>query len=246
MSLKLNSPEQLEFYEELKKESKLVDFYSENHKAIIESYGDDWLKELDEEHGPVYRNHMLMAQVIRWPEEQFKKLLTLFPSLKKQYESDRGHPSILFINLAENKILWAGLGRKNNTFIIDSETNESVKPKYQEVMPTEYLKNFYKLDHHRFVADALEYLETFATSHYEWACFEDEEDIQALLELEPDKDGQYRFEYEDEDDEGHSKEELEGMLEEMERLDMYMDDAKDFYLQFFPKMEFYELSPGNF
>lgn len=153
---------------------------------------------------------------------------------------------MLFINLSANKILWAGLGRKNNTFFIDSETNESVKPGFQEKMPTPYFANFFKLDHHRFMENALDYLETFATSHYEWACLENEDVIQDLLEGEPDKDGQFRFEYESEDDEGHSKEELEGMLEELKRLNMYINDARDFYARFFPDIEFYEISPGNF
>ena len=36
------------------------------------------------------------------------------------------------------------------------------------------------------------------------------------------------------------------MLEDMEKLQGYMDDAKDTFLQYFPDMEFYDLSPGDF
>lgn len=246
MSLKLNSPEQLEFYEELKKEGKLVDFYSENHKAIIENYGDDWLKELDEEHGPAYRNHMLMAQMLYWSDKQRGKLFDLFPSLKAQFLAGKHHPTILFFNLATQQILCVGLGRKNRSFYFDSETDGDVKPSHDDVTPTPYFKSFCELDHHRFIVDALEYLEAFGSSHYEWSCLQNEEDIRELLEEEPSDDGQYRFEDEDDDSDGHSKEELEEILEEIDRLNMYMDDAKNFFVRFFPDMEFYELSPGDF
>jgi hypothetical protein len=246
MSLKLNSPEQLAFYEELKQEGKLVDFYSENQQSIIESYGEDWLRELDEEYGPAYRNHLLMAHLIHWPAEQKNKLFELFPSLKGQFITGKHHPTILFFNLATQQILCVGLGRKNGSFYFDSETNEHVKSSYQEKMPTEYFEKLYKLDHHRFIADTLEYLDAFGSSHYEWSCFENEQDIRELLEKGPDEDGQFRFEGEDDDDDGHSKEELEEMLEEIDRLNMYMEDANNFFVRFFPDMEFYELSPGDF
>lgn len=246
MSLELNSPEQLAFYEELRQEGKLVDIYSENQQSIIDNYGEDWLKELDEEHGPAYRNHLLIAQVLYWSDEQMNKLFDLFPSLKAQFVSGKHHPTILFFNLATQQILCVGLGRKNGSFYFDSETNEHVKPGYQEKMPTEYFEKFYKLDHHWFMKQLLDDLEAFATSHYEWSCFPSEEEIYGLLENGPDDDGQYRLSYEESDDDGHSKEELEEMLEDMERLQGYMDDAKDTFLQFFPDMEFYELSPGDF
>lgn len=246
MSLKLNSPEQLAFYEELKQEGKLVDFYSENQQSIIENYGEDWLKELDEEHESAYRNHLLMAQMLYWSDVQKGKLFDLFPSLKAQFLDGKHHPSILFFNLATQQILCVGLGRKNTSFYFDSETDGDVKPSHNDVTPTSYFKSFCELDHHRFITDALEYLDAFGSSHYEWSCFENEEDIRELLEKGPDEDGQLRFEDENEDDDGHSKEELEEMLEEIDSLNMYMDDAKNFYVRFFPDMEFYELSPGNF
>jgi hypothetical protein len=246
MALTLDSLEQLAFYEELKKEGNLVDIYSENQQAMIENYGDDWLKELDEEHGSAYRNHLLMSQMLYWSEEKMAKLFKLFPSLKTQFLPENHHPTILFFNLSTQQILCVGLGRKNDTFYFDSETNASVKPGYQEVMPTAYFKSFYELDHHDFMVNALDYIEVFATSHYEWSCLENEEEILELLEEGPDEDGQYRFGDEDDSDEGHSSEELEDILEEIKKLNMYMDDAKDFYIRFFPEMQFYELSPGNF
>lgn len=246
MPLTLNSPEQLAFYEELKKEGKLADIYSENQHSIIENYGEDWLRELDEKHGPAYRNHLLVAQLLYWSDEQMNKLFNLFPSLKAQFIPGKHHPTILFFNLATQQILCVGLGRKNSSFYFDSETNEHVKPSYQEKMPTPYFDKFYKLDHHWFVNQLLNELEAFATSHYEWSCFPSEEEIYELLENGPNDDGQYRFSHEDSEDDGHSKEELEQMLEDMEKLQDYMDDAKDTFIQYFPNMEFYELSPGDF
>jgi len=232
MSLKLNSPEQLVFYEELKQAGKLVDFYSENQQSMIEDYDEDWLKDFDEEYGYAYRNHLLMAQMLDWSDEQMNKLFQLFPSLKAQFRAGVIHPKILFFNLATQQILCVGLGRKYSSFYIDSETNVDCNPNL----------NFNHLDYHGFIDDALNYLEDFSSSRNEWwGLPNNEEDIRSLLKEEPSDDGQYRFEDEGDDDEGHTKEDLEEMLEELDRLNMIMDQAKDFYVRFFPDMDFYEL-----
>jgi len=130
----------------------------------------------------------------------------------------------------------------NRRFYTDSETNSEGVRFFVDCNPTPLYLNFRDLDHHGFIEVALNYLKDFGSSCNEWDGLPKyEEEIRSLLEEEPSDDGQYRFEDEGDDDEGHTKENLEAMLEELDSLNMIMDQAKDFYVRFFPDMDFYEL-----
>lgn len=245
LSSQLNSAETIGLFEALKKDGLLVDVYSQEWFDTRDEDGDFprcLLSNLEGEYSPEYLNHLLIIYLDQYKDEYNDKLVSLFPCLNEILNEGYHKPDFLFINTNINKILCVGLGRKNRLFAIDGETNNPVNVFGLTNGDENFIDDFTKDDHLEVVSDLVNALDNLGTSFYEHDSLpSDSTELYNMIESDPDEDGFYHLEW---DDESYTKEQLEAFLAEHEQQLEVMRESENVIHIFFP--DAYEFNTGDY
>lgn len=245
LSSQLKSAEARELFEELKREKLLVDVYSQEWFDTRDEDGDFprcLLSNLEGEYSPEYLNHLLIIHLDQYKDEYNERLVSAIPCLSEVINESYHKPDFLFINLKLNKILCVGLGRKNQIFVIDGETNQSVNAFGITSGDEEFIHEFTKYDHLEVVSDLINALDSLGEAFFAFDSLPSNPDeIYGALQSEPDEEGYYHLEW---DDESYTKEDLEGFLAEQEQQLEIMKESENIIHIFFP--EAYEFNTGDY
>jgi hypothetical protein len=229
--------------------------------ALIDIYSDEWLsgqtqdsplspktiEKIHMEHGSWYRNHLLILFLSRAERSKIEQLLSLYPPLTQQIHAGIHKPCFLFINLATNQILCMGLGKDNRFFAIDAETNHDVdiyleKNPSKENEKSAYLRKFTRLDYCDVVlafANSLIELENEFVDDYNLASYDE---VYELMNSEPNEEGLYFFEKDEEREVGSTKEQLDEILEKLDSVESLKEQALSEISRFFPECDMKELT----
>lgn len=200
------------------------------------------LSSLEGEHNPQYLNHLLVIHLDEYNQNFIERVVTVFPCLAPVINDSIHKPDFLFVNLNINKILCIGLGRKNRLFAIDGETNSSVNVFDLTYGDQNYIDEFTLDDHFEIISDIVNALSNLGIAFFESDSVpSNETDLYQAIESEPDEDGYYHLEWDDED---YTKEELEEFLAEIERQEKIMKENEKIIHIFFP--DAYEFNTGDY
>ena len=212
------------------------------------------LKDLDDEYGPEYHHHLYFLFIDPYDKEahkNHKNICDVFPELSDLILTDKHLPNFIIINTKVEKILCIGLGRKNRIFIIDAKTKKSIDfDSANSTAPSgsrnaDYVAEFTKLDHDHLVEDLISNLDLTGSSFYEEDHMPiDNQDVAYELLDEPvNEDGKIVHE---DDGEEYTKEEIEEIIKEYDKL----HDDQDGYMKvinfFFPQCEPGDLNTGDY
>ena len=207
------------------------------------------LKDLDDEYGPEYHHHLYFLFIDPYDKEAHKNICDIFPELSDLILTDKHLPNFIIINTKVEKILCIGLGRKDRIFIIDAKTKKSIKFATANSTSSsgddDYVAEFTKLDHDNLVEDLINNLYLTGIGLSDWALIPlDNQDIAyELLDKPVNEDG--KIVYED-DGEEYTKEEIEDIIKEYDKLGNDQDGYMKVINFFFPQCEPGELGTGDY
>ncbi len=189
MDIHSGTEEATQLFNDLRKAGYLVDAYSHE---FLKSQDNDWeggtqlefVQAKDKALGTDCINHMLIIHLSDNCEiDTASKLAKIYPKMNWIADNTVHQPDFLFFNLATQKILCAGLGRKNRIFVYDAVDHKDMggNSSVMNDVDKENFKEFAKLDYAGFVDEFLETLEKLGDSNYflfhEWDGDEDSSDF---------------------------------------------------------------------
>jgi len=257
MKIKNGTPEAMALLDAFKKEGNLVDIYSseffsrqptydEDPEAPFFKDGMDYIDELesepDEDKKP--KNHLLFIFLDDSKQYLIEKLLNVYPTLRP-YFTNVHHPDFLILNLYTKQMLCVGFGRKNQLFIIDADSGNSIRYfNLHDEGSRKYLGRFSEHDAYDAIDDFLRALLELSQAMFDWdhLPFNDEL-IEIAIDEGPKSDGLY---YIDDDDQGYSLEELNDYLEQYEDANNREKEAMKVIRIFFPQQDWWELNTGDY
>jgi hypothetical protein len=238
------------FIEKYKKLGYLVDIYSKEYIASKES--DDFpktvedLMQLEKSFGSKHQGHLLTIYLGDENQELLKDMADLYEPFNICLNSEGRYggwshkPDFVFINLNTKEILCIGLGRKNRIFHFELHKYIS-SLNSQDKIDLNVSDEFAQLDYWSIVKNTLKEVEILGSNFFEHCNLRGNADV--YVEINND-DGLYYFEGEDED--GLTEEEVEELRAEYEKYDEWIDDSIRELREFFPMIEDWELSTGDF
>ena len=207
------------------------------------------LKDLDDEYGSEYHHHLYFLFIDPYDKEAHKNICDIFPELSDLILTDKHLPNFIIINTKVEKILCIGLGRKDRIFIIDAKTKKSIKFAASNSTSSsgddDYVAEFTKLDHDHLVEDLINNLDLTGSGLSDWAHMPlDNQDVAyELLDKPVNEDGKIAHE---DDGEEYTKEEIEDIIKEYDKLGNDQDGYMKVINFFFPQCEPRELGTGDY
>jgi hypothetical protein len=200
------------------------------------------LNNIEEEYDPKFHNHLLLIHLDEYKQDLVGKIVEIFPCLDEIINEGIHKPDFLFVNCNLGKILCVGLGRKNQLFAIDAETNDSVNVFDLTYGDESYLDEFTSDDHLEVVSDIVFALSNLGTAFYEHDSLpSNETELYQAIGSEPDENGYYHLDWDDED---YTKEQLEEFLAQTETQMEIMRENENIIHIFFP--DAYEFNTGDY
>jgi hypothetical protein len=241
-----------------KKEGNLTDVYSKEFFDRQPTYEEDpeapYYKngmghinelEMDLDENAKPKNHLLFIFIDEYKKELINKLLALYPLLIEKFDAHH-KPDFLILNLYTKQMLCVGFGRKNRIFAYD--------PAYPNHIDfygltgagdgRKYLDKFTEHDCYDTVGDFAQALATLSEAMFDWDHLpHNPEMLEIALDAGPKSDGLY---YVEDDEDGYTKEDLEGYIEEYADAQMREDEAMKIIRIFFPAHDWWELNTGDY
>ncbi len=246
LSTQLKSDAAKQLFADLKVNNLLVDVYSkewfDTRDENCNYFPKSLLGNIEDEYDPKFFNHLLVIHVDEYNQNFPQRIVQTFPCLSSLINEGIHKPDFLFVNINISKILCVGLGRKNQLFAIDAETNKSVNAFDLTHGDDAYIEEFTEDDHLEVVSDIVRALFDLGVAFFENDSIpSNETDLYQAIESEPDEEGFYHLEWDDED---YTKEQLEEFLEEKERQNEIMKESEEIIQLFFP--DAYEFNTGDY
>lgn len=244
----------LQFIEKYKKLGYIVDIYSDewvNAQDPDEYYAitpEDLIR-FDQDFGSEYRGHLLALYLGDSNPELRQELRNILKPFDDYCNIETSGwraltiPGLLFINLKTQEILCIGLGYKNRIYSFElGKYMHAHKNGLQITDAVNCSEDFYALDHHNVIKNALKTMEQLGDNYCEY----DHLPGNADLSVSPNEDdGLYYFDDFD-TDEGMTAEEIEELRSTYERYDEWIEDCEGDLRAFFPKLESWELNSGAY
>lgn len=191
------------------------------------------------------KNHLLFIYLESYKRELINKLLVLCPALVKHFDGLH-EPDFIILNLYTKQMLCVGFGRKNRIFAYD--------PMYEPFIDFfgltgsgdggKYLDRLMEHDCYEAVRDFAQALATLSEAMFDWDHLpHNPEMLEIALDDGAKSDGLY---YVEDDEDGYTKEDLEGYIEEYADCQIRGDAALKIIHVFFPECEWGELNTGDY
>ena len=124
MKFNENNSKSLALLEKLEKNGDLINIYSDNFLKRLQSNKD--IKVIKKNaNNPKIRNHLLFIFVNEYKKDIHEELKAIYPQLEKFF-CNQHLPDFILLNNNTKQMVCVGFGRKNQLFIIDSETDENI------------------------------------------------------------------------------------------------------------------------
>ena len=258
MKITKGTPQAMAFLDLLKKEGNLIDVYSQEFFDRQPTYDEDpgalfhktdmeYIEELEAEpsENAKPKNHLLFIFLDEYKRDLIDKLLALYPPLAKHFHGFH-KPDFIFLNLYTKQILCVGFGRKNRIFAYD--------PVYESHIDffgttgigdaRKYIAKFTEHDYYDLLADFAEALAQLSEAIFDWDHLpHNPEMLEIALDEGAKSDGLY---YVEDDEDGYTKEDLEGFIEQFADCQSRGDAALKVINAFFPQCEWGELNTGDY
>ena len=258
MKITKGTPQAMAFLDLLKKEGNLTDVYSqeffdrqptydEDPEAPFDKNGMEYIEELEADlsENVKPKNHLLFIFLDEYKRDLIDKLLAIYPSLVKHFDGLH-KPDFIILNLYTKQMLCVGFGRKNRIFAYD--------PMYEPLIDffgltgsgrdSKYLDRFMEHDCYEAVRDFAQALATLSEAMFDWDHLpHNPEMLEIALDEGAKSDGLY---YVEDDEDGYTKEDLEGYIEEYADAQRREDEAMKVIRIFFPAHDWWELNTGDY
>ena len=258
MKITKGTPQAIAFLDLLKKEGNLTDVYSqeffdrqptydEDPEAPFDKNGMEYIEELeaDPSENAKPKNHLLFIFLDEYKKDLIDKLLIICPSLVKNFDGLH-KPDFIILNLYTKQMLCVGFGRKNRIFAYD--------PMHEPLIDffgltgigrdSKYLDRFMEHDCYETVRDFAQALATLSEAMFDWDHLPHNPDmLEIALDEGAKSDGLY---YVEDNEDGYTKEDLEGYIEEYADAQRRQDEAMKVIRIFFPAHDWWELNTGDY
>ena len=238
----------------------LVDIYSKQwldaHPSCPYCNADD-LAEFQATSSNACEGHLLVISTSLDEPKVAELLIGAYP----EFESVLGKtapfhkPDLIFINLATEQILCAGLGRKNQLFgyavgasdvwVNDANVQAVTSSEHIEAASTptlQFMRQFVQYDYAGVVTTLIDSLYEFGVSARAWDHLPlNPELIEEILEQGPDEDGLF-----DIDGEMMTLEEVRSVISEFESADSWGNENLSCIQDLFPELTWGDLSTGDY
>jgi hypothetical protein len=252
------TPEVQNFIKKYKASGHLVDPYTDQWHALAltrqelsDSYYGEFesneFSEYDKKFGLDYRGHLLLLYLDKGNQNLFSDLQKIYLPIKSILGVDGKHePRFILINLATQKILCIGLGRKNRSFEYDLDeycsgaksSIDSSDLKMNRNNENLYFKSFMALDYCNVTRTIIKGLHDVGYGLFEKASIPGNPDE---WPEEANEDGLYLI-----DDEEFTENELESFKNSYEEADELMDEGLRSLKLFFPDLDLGDLNTGDY
>ncbi len=231
------------------KDDPYAPFSQEGYQYVLDEYENN----LDSNEKPV--GHLLFINVDSLNDDLRKALIEVYKPLANLIDAGKHNPDFLIINLFTKQVLCIGLGRKNRLFSIDAATGKTVNAfGLLGLTSTEedvgYIDRFTQHDVYECVSDLVHALYKLGLAMYNNdGMMANQEQIEYTLDSGPNQLGVYQLKStEDEilDDEEYSKEQLVGLLNEINEYQAEEDNSMKTINIFFPDCYQGDLNTGDY
>jgi hypothetical protein len=124
MKFKKNNSKGLALLEKLEKNGDLINIYSDNFLKRLQSNKDIKIIKKNANNSKI-KNHLLFIFVNEYKKDIHEELKAIYPQLEKFF-SNHHLPDFILLNNNTKQMVCVGFGRKNQLFIIDSETDKNI------------------------------------------------------------------------------------------------------------------------
>jgi hypothetical protein len=262
MTYKGGTPTAQSCIEQLKKLEALVDVYSNEWLAANPDYCDFYHEDLVEyqrKSKGACAGHLLIISTSTHSDQVVEFLTTAYAPFADKFKKNGHHkPDLVFINLATQQVLCAGLGRKNYFFgfavgddqvqLGDSDIALLVRGWNLKELPAHkmankrFMQEFCKYDYARVISSLLEALYEFGCNARGWDYLpQNPELIQNIIDAGPNADGMYLV-----DDDLMSLDEINGVMEDFAHHEDMCSEHLHTFQTYFPELTWSDLTTQDY
>lgn len=236
------------------KDDPHADFTQEGLELCLEEYETN----PDADQKPL--GHLLFLHIDDYQPDMRKSFVEIYKPLAKLIDCGRHNPDFLIINLFTKQILCIGLGRKNRLFVIDAATGQAVNAfglfgdlHVDGLITGEdsgYMERFTQHDVYEIVSDFINALYDLSVAMFNHdVMLANSEQIRYTIRLGPDENNFYQLKDTEQnliDEKKFTKQEITGLLEQINSYESDEDKAMKKINIFFPYCERSELNTGDY
>lgn len=248
--------------DQLKQLNALVDVYSNEWLAANPDYCDFYPEDLAEyqrKSKGACAGHLLIISTSLHNDQVAEFLTAAYAPFADIFAANVHHkPDLVFINLATEQILCAGLGRKNYFFglaVSDDQVRlsdgdidlmvrdwNSTEPPSHKIANMRFMQKFCKYDYARVIPSLLESLYEFGCNARGWDSLPlNPELVQDILDVGPDSDDMFEI-----DDEKMSKEQVQEILEDFAHYEEFGNEHLHTLQTYFPELTWGDLNTQDY